>query len=80
MEEIGDLRRNYEGCEGLESILSREDSGCRLTKLMLDRGEAAMLLHKLIKLGYDAGRLFPTYEGAARAVKESMDAKIGPRW
>jgi hypothetical protein len=39
-----------------------------------------MLLHKLIKLGYDSGRLFPTFEGAVRAVKESMAARVGPRW
>jgi hypothetical protein len=80
MEEIGDTEREYNVCDEFEAILSAETSGCKVTKILLDARQAYLLLHKLIKLGYDSGRLFPTFEGAARAVKERAWAKIGVRW
>jgi len=80
MEEIGDHTRKYEVHDVFETILSAEGTGCSVKKILLNTNEATMLLHKVIKLGYDSGRLFPTFEGAVRAVKESMSARIGPRW
>jgi hypothetical protein len=64
--------------EPLESILSNPDTGCSLAKVLLKETEAKMLLHRLIKLGTDGARLFPTYEGAARATDEHRFARIGP--
>ena len=80
MEEIGDHTRKYEVHDVFETILSAEGTGCSVKKILLNTNEATMLLHKVIKLGYDSGRLFPTFERAVRAVKESMSARIGPRW
>jgi hypothetical protein len=86
MSEIGDARREYEVSDGFETSLSKDGSGCKVTKILLNTGaatdqqgvtEATMLLHKVIKLGYDRCRLFPTFEGAARAVKERTEARIG---
>jgi hypothetical protein len=80
MAEFGDPDRQYEVSDGFEAFLSADASRCKVTKILLNTQEAKILLHKVIKLGYDRGRLFPTFEGAARAVKESTEAGIGPRW
>jgi hypothetical protein len=61
-----------------ENILGDPKANCTLTKVVLKEPEAKMLLHRLIKLGFDGARLFPTYEGAARATEEHTWARIGP--
>jgi hypothetical protein len=66
----------YQPVFPLEELLSRPGSGCSLTKVLLKQEEAKMLLHRLIKLGFDGARLFPTYEGAARATAEHTWARI----
>jgi hypothetical protein len=52
-------------------------AGSSLVKLTLQRKHACLLMHKLIKLGYDASRLFPGFAGAALCVRESDWARIG---
>ncbi len=60
----------------LEELLSQAGLGCSLTKVLVKQEEAKMVLHRLIKLGFDGARLFPTYEGAARATAEHTWARI----
>ena len=75
---VPDLEAVYIQLEGFEHALAGPDAN--VTKLTLPKREAPSLFHKLIKLGYDASRLFPTFEGAARAVKEHGSARIGRSW
>ena len=75
---VPDLEADYIQPEGFEQTLVRPET--KVTKLMLPKSEARNLFHKLIKLGYDAYQLFPTFNGAARAVKEHGSAKIGRSW
>jgi FRG domain len=79
IKDIGDHKGQYTVSDVFENILSADGTDCCVTKVLLRITEAEMLLHKLIKLGYDGARLFPTFEGAVRATKESMIARIGPR-
>lgn len=74
-----DAATGFDPGEPAESILSEPSSGCTLTKVLLKETEAKMLLHRLIKLGIDGARLFPTYKGAARATDEHTWARIGPQ-
>lgn len=76
---VTDLDADYLPLEGFEWFLSRE-SDTRVTKLLLRKSKAKRLLQQLIRLGYDSSRLFPTFDGAARAVKEHGWAEIRPRW
>jgi hypothetical protein len=71
-------KSEYEPAESLDEILSPTSSGCSIVKVTLRETEAKNLLHGLIKIGFDGGRLFPTYEGAARATEEHTWARIGP--
>ena len=75
---LPDLEADYSQTEGFERVLVGPETN--VTKLILPNGEAPSLLHKLIKLGYDASRLFPTFDGAARAVREHGWARIGRSW
>ena len=61
----------------LDDMLTVPNSKCLVIKVLLKASEAPMLLHKLIRLGYDSARLFPTYEGAVRSVREYAWARIG---
>ena len=76
---VTDLDADYAPNEGFETVLS-STPGNSVVKLILRRNEARTLLQKLIMLGYDSSRLFPTFDGAARAVKEHGWAEIKPRW
>jgi hypothetical protein len=76
---VTDFDGAYSPLEGFEVFLS-SGGKTTVTKLVLRRSEARLLLQKLIRLGYDSSRLFPTFDGAARAVKEHGWAEIRPRW
>jgi hypothetical protein len=64
----------------IDQLLSQSNSGCLVTKLLIAQTKAPMLLHKIVKLGYDSARLFPNYEGAVRAVVDHTWARIGHRF
>jgi hypothetical protein len=74
------LDGDYTPIEGFERVLSSNGPETSVTKLILRRSEVKVLLQKLIRLGYDSSRLFPTFDGAARAVREHGWAEIKPRW
>jgi FRG domain len=73
-----DIREAYREFSPFEEILSQPGLQCRVTKLVLDTKYPFLLLHKLIKLGYDGSRLFPGFEGSATASREYGWARIGP--
>lgn len=72
----GGLGSRYEGDVALEDLFISDPNRGRPAKLILQRRHGQMLLHKLIKLGYDASRLFPGYGGAALSVRELDWARI----
>jgi hypothetical protein len=72
-----DLTSRYEVDVALEDLLVLGSDRGQPVKLTLQRSHGQMLLHKLIKLGYDGSRLFPGYEGAALCVREFDWARIG---
>lgn len=71
--------RAAEYCQdkALEQVISEQTPGS-VVRLDLDRSCAKLLLHKLIKLGYDSSRFFPTFEGVVRCLEEYKSAGIPP--
>jgi hypothetical protein len=74
----GDVNSDYQEMSPFEHLLTDSGGTCRVTKLLLETTRPWLLLHRLIKLGYDGSRLFPGFEGSVRAVKEYAWARVGP--
>jgi hypothetical protein len=77
---VTDLDEDYWQTEGFERVLSSDSPETSVMKLMLPKKAAKDILRAPIALGYDSSRLFPTFDGAARAVREHGWAEIRPRW
>ena len=69
------VQDEYREFHPIEEILSASKPGC-LTKLLLDTRYPLLVMHKLIKLGYDGSRLFPGFRGSAEAVREHVWAGV----
>jgi hypothetical protein len=78
LDQFGDLDGEYQEMPPFERLLTNVGSPCRVTKLLLETGHPWLLLHRLIKLGYDGSRLFPGFEGSVKAVKEYAWGRVGP--
>jgi hypothetical protein len=63
------LQAEYVPDDPLEDVISRQSPGS-VVRLSLDRSCARMLLHKVMKLGYDSSRFFPTFEGVVRCLED----------
>ncbi|MBV9762094.1 MAG: FRG domain-containing protein [Acidobacteriaceae bacterium] len=75
--ETADLQGEYCPDRPLEEVIA-EQSPKSLAQVRLKRSFAPMLLHQIIKLGYDSSRLFPTFDGVVRCLHEYEWARMGP--
>jgi hypothetical protein len=77
---IPDDQHAYAEESPLEQLLvagDRETQPVNVVKLRMKRDLSYLLLHKLIKLGFENATLFPTYEGAVHSVFDYDWARIG---
>jgi hypothetical protein len=72
----GDAAGEFQEMPPFERLLTNSGP-CRVTKLLLETRLPWLLLHRLIKLGYDSSSLFPGFEGSVRAIKEYAWARVG---
>lgn len=70
-------RAEYMPDEPLEQVISHQSPGS-VVRLSLDASHAKTLLHKVMKLGYDSSRFFPTFEGVVRCLQDYRAAGMGP--